>query len=136
MGKRYRNLSRKTRQVFRKTSGHLDKSPLVFHETCAIKPRTAKGNNKSSPIKTRPRAITRKLTQHSHEYRHTPLHIRPSFYTKQPQIGETSRPLSFYPPQIFVHQIGIAIFADISGQRSREAVLAPSPIERYNACLI
>ena len=111
MDKRHWKLSRKTRQVFR--------------ETCAIKPRTAKENNKSSPTKTRPRAITRKRTQHSHEYRHTSPHFRPSFDTKQPQTGETSCFPSFYPPQIFVHQIGIAIFADISGQRSREAVLAP-----------
>ena len=125
MKKRYWNLSRKTRQVFRKTSGLLGKSPLVFHETCAIKPRTSKWNNKSNPIKTRPRSITRKRTQHPHEYRHTSLHIRPSFDTKHPQTGETSCFPSFYPPQIFVHQIEIAIFADISGQRSREAVLAP-----------
>lgn len=125
MKKRYWNLSRKTRQVFRKTSGLLGKSPLVFRETCAIKPRTAKENNKSSPTKTRPRVITRKRTQHSHEYRHTSPHFRPSFDTKQPQTRETSCFPSFYPPQIFVHQIEIAIFADISGQRSREAVLAP-----------
>ena len=125
MDKRHWNISRKTRQVFRKTSGLLGKSPLVFRETCAIKPRTSKENNKSSPTKTRPRAITRKLTQHSHEYRHTSPHFRPSFDTKQPQTGETSCFPSFYPPQIFVHQIEIAIFADISGQRSREAVLAP-----------
>lgn len=125
MEKKCWNLSRKTRQVFRKTSGLLGKSPLVFHETCAIKPRIAKENNKSSPTKTRSKAITRKLTQHSHENRHTSLHIRPSFDTKRPQTGETSCFSSFYPPQIFVHQIGIAIFADISGQRSREAVLAP-----------
>lgn len=125
MNKRDWNISRKTRQVFLKTSGLLGKSPLVFHETCAIKPRNRNGNNKSRPTKTRPRAITRKHTKRSHEYRHIPLHIRPSFDTKQPQTGETSRFPSFYPPQIFVHQIGIAIFADISGQRSREAVLAP-----------
>ena len=125
MDKRHWNLSRKTRQVFLKTSGLLGKSPLVFHETCAIKPRNRNGNNKSRPTKTIPRAITRKHTQHSHEYRHTSLHIRPSFDTKHPQTGETSRFPSFYPPQIFVHQIEIAIFADISGQRSREAVLAP-----------
>ena len=125
MDKRHWSLSRKIRQVFRKTSGLLGKSPLVFRETCAIKPRTAKENNKRNPIKTRPRAITRKHTQHSHGNRHKSLHIRPSFDTKQPQTGETSCFPSFYPPQIFVHQIEIAIFADISGQRSREAVLAP-----------
>lgn len=125
MDKRHWSISRKTRQVFRKTSGLLGKSPLVFRKTCAIKPRTAKENNKRSPIKTKPRAIARKRTQHSHEYRHTSPHFRPSFDTKQPQTGETSCFPSFYPPQIFVHQIEIAIFADISGQRSREAVLAP-----------
>jgi len=79
-----------------------------------------KKTTKVAQQKTRPRAITRKRTQHSHEYRHTSPHFRPSFNTKQPQTGETSCFPSFYPPQIFVHQIGIAIFADISGQRSRE----------------
>ena len=97
MDKRHWSLSRKTRQVFRKTSGLLGKSPLVFRETCAIKPRTAKENNKRNPIKTRPRAITRKHTQHSHGNHHKSLHIRPSFDTKQPQTGETSCFPSFYP---------------------------------------
>lgn len=136
MDKRHWNLSRKTRQVFLKTSGLLGKSPLVFHETCAIKPRNRNGNNKSRPTKNKTKSNYKK----THEtFTRIPTHLTSlsSIFRHEATPNRRNFLLSLLlSPSNLCTSDRNRYFCRYFGSEKPWGCARPSPIERYNACLI
>ena len=136
MDKRHWNLSRKTRQVFRKTSGLLSKSPLVLRETCATKPRTPKENNKSSPTKNKTKSNYKKT--HT-TFTRIPPHLTSlsSIFQHEATPNRRNFLLSLLlSPSNLCTSDRNRYFCTYFGSEKPWGCARPSPIERYNACLI